>query len=158
MSGLSFKHTKNMNSRIASGRRALKRIEGAWAEFTDAAKRMQTVTLTDAEARSFIEEILPAGKKDASTRLENLREDIYQVYKNTGLLHANPVCRGTMFGLVQAVAEFVDHRSTVRASAKRNEETCAFDAHFLNAGAKKKASAFAHAKKLMSLKYLRKTA
>ncbi len=153
--GLSFKHTLKVNARIAAGTKALRRIETAWQEYTEGSKRMMTVKLKDTEARNFIENLLPS-KAESVTRIENLRESIYQVYKNTGIGRTNPVCKGTLFGLVQAVAEYTDRKATVRSSDLRNEKACRFDATFLNAGAKKKARAYAAAKKLMSMKGLAK--
>ena len=157
VAGLSYKHTLNVNQRLAKGRQALRKIEQAWEEFTEGAKRMQTVKLTDAQARAFIAEVLPSKTKEVSTRLENIREDVYGIFKNTGVCRANPVCRGTLFGLVQAVAEYTDHSATIRASEKRNERTCNFDSKILNDGAKKKGKAMAAALRLLKMhKALRK--
>ena len=152
--GLAFKHTLNVTQRMAKGRQAMRKIQGAWEDFTESAKRMQSVKLTDAEARSFIAEVLPSPKKEISTRLENLRADVYGIYKHTGIARTIPVCNGTLFGIVQAVAEFTDHHAVVRSSDLQDEDACNFDAKFLKSGAKKKAMALGVAKRILRMKGL----
>jgi phage/plasmid-like protein (TIGR03299 family) len=150
--GLSFKHTLNVHNRIGAGRKAFAKIEKAWDDYSTGARRMQMCEMTDANARAFIEQVLPSKTKEVSTKLENLREDIYQVYKNTGIGRHNIKCRGTLFGLVQAVSEWADHHATVRASSKRNSAATDFDFKLLNTGAKKKAQAWSAGLTLMKLR------
>lgn len=150
--GLSYKHTLNVNSRLATGRRAFARIEQAWNDYTAAARRMQMCEMTDAHTRAFLEQVLPSATKEVSTRLENLREEIYQVYKNKGIGRHNVKCRGTLFGLVQAVSEWADHYATIRSSSKRNSAASAFDSKLLKSGAAKKAKAWSAGLTLLKLR------
>lgn len=152
VNGLSFKHTLRVEANMVAGRKAYARIEAAWDSFSDAVKRMIAVKVDDKEARAFIEQVLPTEnkRKGPSKRLENQREDVFQVYKNTGIGRRSVQCKNTLFGVFMAFVEWADHHKTIRTSKKRNEAACNFDAKFIGDGAKKKMLAYGVAKKLQS--------
>jgi phage/plasmid-like protein (TIGR03299 family) len=139
---LAFKHTRNVTSRIQQGRTSLKRIQSDWAAFGAAAKKMQTIRINDQEAREFIRKVMPPPDgKTASTRLENIWDDIYTTFKTSSTIRLLPTTKGTIFGAVQAFAEWADSR-TPRDSKKRNAVAASLDMKIVNDGAKKKAKAW----------------
>jgi hypothetical protein len=107
---------------------------------------MISIPLTDRQSREFIESVLPHDdKKGPSKRLENIRDDIYQIYQNTGIGTRLPKCRNTLFGVVQAFTEWADIKRTVRESSKRDEISARLDARLVSDSAKKKQKAYAMA-------------
>lgn len=149
---LSFKHTLNIGVRIGRARDTFKRVNENWNEFQAGVQKMIAMPITDQEARGFIEQLLPS--KAGGKRIENIREDIYILFKLTGKARLLPECRGTLFGLVQAVGEWADFHQTRRKSTKRSEEAAMIDARLVSDAAKKKMKGWALALWLVNNKKL----
>lgn len=146
---LAFKHTPGVNGRINRARKIFKNVNHSWDEFASGVAKMVMVQVTDDEAKSFITNVL--GESD-STRMENIKGDIYATFK-TGTACVMPRCKGTVFGLVQAFAEWADHGRTVRVSKRRTDEKAArIDARLISDSAKKKQRAFSTALWFMKTK------
>jgi phage/plasmid-like protein (TIGR03299 family) len=145
---LSFKHTRNVNTRIGRARDIFRRVNENWNEFQAGVQKMIAHPLSDVEARRFIEQLTPS--KSGGTRIDNIREDIYTLYKHTGRARVLPQCRGTLFGLVQGVAEWADLHRTIRKSSKRDVAAATLDARLVNDAAKKKQKAWAMSLWLMN--------
>lgn len=139
---LAFKHTRNVAARVGMANKSFKRVNESWDEFSDGVKRMVGVNLSEDEAKQFIAAVLPSAKAEASTKLENIREDIFLIYRDTGIGTRLPKCRGTLFGVVQAFVEWADIKRTVRKSSKRDEESASLDAKLVSDSAKKKQKAW----------------
>jgi hypothetical protein len=104
---------------------------------------MVTVPLNEAEAREFIAAVLVSKSDEPSKRLENLRQDVFTIYRDTGIGTRLPNCRNTLFGVVQAFMEWADIKRTVRKSDKRDAVSAALDARLISDSAKKKQKAWA---------------
>jgi phage/plasmid-like protein (TIGR03299 family) len=137
---LAFKHTPNVEGRLAMARRTWRNVQESWDGFSNGAKRMIATPVTDSEARDFIEAVLSA-KKD-STRAQHIADDVYQLFRNTGLGTRVPACRGTLFGLVQSFCEWGDLHRTIRSAKNKNEVAAALDAKLIADTAKKKQKAW----------------
>jgi phage/plasmid-like protein (TIGR03299 family) len=145
-SPLSFKHTPLVSGRVARAHKVWRRVNETWNEYSNGVQRMISIPLTDRQSREFIESVLPHDdKKGPSKRLENIRDDIYQIYQNTGIGTRLPKCRNTLFGVVQAFTEWADIKRTVRESSKRDEISARLDARLVSDSAKKKQKAYAMA-------------
>jgi len=138
---LSFKHTPRVSARMGQARKIYKRVNDSWDTFTNAVGRMVLVKIDDKEARDLVTAVL--GDSD-STRMENIKEDILTVFKH-GTACQLPKCKGTLFGLVQAFAEWADHGRTVRKSSKRDEVSAGINARLIADSAAKKQRAWATA-------------
>jgi len=138
---LAFKHTPGVNGRINRARKIFSNVNKSWDEFAANVAKMITVSVTDDEAKAFINNVL--GESD-STRMEHIKGDIYATFK-TGTACVMPRCKGTVFGLVQAFAEWADHGRTVRQSKRRDEKSAGIDARLISDSAKKKQRAFSTA-------------
>jgi len=148
---LAFKHTPGVNGRINRARKIFTNVNKSWEEFAGNVAKMITVSVTDDEAKGFINNVL--GESD-STRMEHIKGDIYATFK-TGTACVMPRCKGTVFGLVQAFAEWADHGRTVRQSKRRTDEKAAkIDARLISDSAKKKQRAFSTALWFMKNKKL----
>jgi hypothetical protein len=144
---LAFKHTRNVRNRVQKARKVFNSVNNSWAEFSTGIQKMIAVTVTTAQAREFVESVLPASgdSDDPSTRMGNIHDDILNIYSNTGIGTRLPKCRGTLFGLVQAFTEWADIKRTVRSSSKRDEISAGLDARLVSDSAKKKSKAWAMA-------------
>lgn len=148
---LAFKHTTKVTDRINRARACGKRIVEAWAEFETSVARMIATPVTEQEARDFIDLVLGGDKEKDSTRLANIKVDIYTLFKYTGVGTRHPRCRNTVFGLVEAFAEWADHHQTLRKSkkAKRDEDAAFLHSRLVADSAKKKQKAYAMACAMM---------
>ena len=133
---LAFKHTPNVEGKLAMARRTWRNVQESWEDFSAGAKRMIATPVTESEAREFITAVL-ASKKD-STRSQHIADDIYQLFRNTGVGTRVPACRGTLFGLVQSFSEWGDLHRTIRAAKNKNSVAAALDAKLIADTAKKK--------------------
>ena len=146
---LSFKHTTNVALRLNSANKVMSRVNKNWDEFSNAAKKMMGMRLTEREAKDFIETILPHTGDEPGSKLENIRSEVLTIFRDTGIGCRLPACRGTVFGIVQAFSEYADIKQTVRVSKKRDRASATLDARLMGDAAKKKAKAWAFALYLM---------
>jgi len=151
-SPLKFKHTRNVSDKVQRARKIHRTVMANWDEFKGGVQKMISTPITDETARELIAALV--GDGDA-TRTVNLREEIYSVYKLTGIGTRLPQCKGTVFGLVQGVAEWADHHKQVRKSKKLNEAAAAINSHLIADAAKKKQKAWALALYLANNKSLK---
>ena len=142
---LSFKHTTNVQNRLASANKVMSRVNANWDEFSNAVKKMIGTPISEKEAKEFIEAILPHTGEEAGPKLENIRSEILTIFRDTGIGCRLPACRGTVFGVVQAFSEYADIKQTVRKSDKRDRVSATLDARLMGDAAKKKAKAWAFA-------------
>lgn len=139
---LSFKHTRNVGVKLDRANKVIKVVNSRWNEFSAGVQKMVSVHLSEDKAKEFIESVLPHTGNEASTKLENIRSEILTIYRDTGIATRLPKCRGTLFGLVQAFAEYADIKQTVRESTKRDKVSAALDARLMGAAAAKKQTAW----------------
>lgn len=161
---LSFKHTRKVHQRVANVKRIFRNINQNWELFQTGARKMMGIHMTPDQAREFVAAVLPAEgeanekyltrpvkNEDVSKRLENIRADILDVYWNKGIGTRMPQCRGTLFGLVEAFAEWADIDRTVRKSKVRDDVAAALDTRLVSDSAKKKAKAWGMALALIKI-------
>lgn len=150
---LCFKHTPNVRDRLARARTTFKRMNESWNEFGDGVKKMIVTRINDPDAKAFIEQITPSASE--STRIANIREEIFTLFKLTGMTRTLVQCQGTLFGLVMAVAEWADFHRTTRKTSKRSQDAAVLDARLVNDAAKKKQKAWALSLYMVNNKKLR---
>lgn len=141
MKPLSFKHTKNVENRMADAKRTLRRVHTEWEAFTSAAKSLMTINLNDEEGRSFITSVVGDSE---STQAKNIKEKVFDLWK-VGVSSRIDVCRGTLFGLVMSFAEWSDFHKTMRKSKRFNNNAAEFNVRVVGDAAKKKAKAWSMA-------------
>lgn len=140
---LAFKHTSLVGNRITKAATIIDRVNKSWKEFEGAVQKMMAVDLSDFEAKSMIDSVLGGDLNTDSQRLVNIKMEIYTLWKETGIGTRVGRCKGTVFGMVEAFAEWADRHRTVRKSNKRNVEAASLDAKLVSDSAKKKQKAFA---------------
>ncbi len=146
-SPVAFKHTRNVSARVTQARKVFTSVNKRWDEFSEGVQRMLAYPLSEKDAKDFINNVLPTTTIGAepSTRLENIRSEIFTIYRDTGIGTRLPNCRNTLFGVVQAFVEWADIKRTVRKSTRRDEISAMLDARLVSDSAKKKQKAWAMA-------------
>lgn len=139
---LSYKHTNLVGSRIQKASQIVDRVNKSWKEFEGAVQKMMSVNLSDTEAKSMIDTVLGGDLNSDSARLVNIKMEIYTLWKHTGIGTRVGRCKGTIFGMVEAMAEWADRHRTIRKSNKRSVEAASLDARLVSDSAKKKMRAF----------------
>lgn len=141
---LAFKHTRKVGDRIKRAKRIIKSVNSEFEEFTLGARKMVAYPIKEKDARSFIELVMPdSGPGGPSDKMLAIREHIYTIFTQTGIGTRLPYCQNTVFGLVQAFAEWADIHKTVRTSKRWDDRTAQLDAKLISDGAKKKQRAYA---------------
>lgn len=140
---LAFKHTTLVGSRVQKASKVFDRVNKSWGTFQGAIQRMIATKLTEQEAKGMIDMVLGGDTDRDSKRLVNIKTDIFTIYKHTGIGTQIAKCKGTVFGMMEAFAEWADRHRTIRKSKKRDYEAASLDAKLVSDGARKKQRAFA---------------
>lgn len=93
------------------------------AIFKEQATEMARMSVSRADAMSFILEII-SGKKDAkmdelSTQAINTTKNVYELFNGKGLGSTFNSADGTMWGVVNAITEYVDHHTRSKSNDRR---------------------------------------
>jgi hypothetical protein len=139
---LSFKHSKNVVGKVINANAVLSKVKDHWEDFSVNTKKMSLIKLTEQEAREFIKGVVGDNE---STRSQNVREKIYNLWAIHGIGRAVPACNGTLFGLVQSFCEYGDHYQTVRKSKYLDDSSASVETKTLGNAAKQKAKAWSMA-------------
>lgn len=140
---LCFKHTRNSGARVRRASTVLRNVTENWNEFTRGVQKMVSFPISHTEGRAFIDAVISTTIDEPSTKIENLREQVFDIWTTTGVGTRLPQCCNTVFGVVQAFAEYCDKFKTVRKSKIRNEVAAGIEARLCSAGAKQKQRAYA---------------
>lgn len=140
-----IKHTARAEMKVAAARITFGKLHEYFRNFGSQIKEMTTIKLSEQEARDYFYSIFEGD----ATRLVNLRDKIYNIYKFSGLCINLASCRNTLFGAFMAVVQYADYYKTVRKSIRRNELDAKIEARLSGDGAKLKAESFAMALKIM---------
>lgn len=141
----SFKHGSRVNDRIAAARATVSRINRQWDDMSDRLKRLTDITLSADQAIIYFEGVI--GDSD-STRAQNMRDKLFDLWWETGTGAKLPSCKQTLFGAYQAVCEWVDHYRTTKKSKWKDEHAARLFARLQGDGARKKMEALSVAFKL----------
>jgi len=113
-----IKHSKLVHNQLATAQRMMGALGSYWEDYSDNFQAFSTTKVTDKNVQMFLGLLVP---KD-STRSENIRERIFDIYKNSGLCRNLASCKGTLLGAIMAVMENADHHLTVKKSKLKSED------------------------------------
>lgn len=136
------KHTRHVKDRVKHAKAVVSTVRKNWEELEGNIKKLSLIQMKDEQAEKFIKSIVGDGD---STRTQNVRNAVFDLWKHSGVGRAVPACRGTLFGLVQAFVEYSDHHATVRESKYTDADTANFNSKMFGANAKRKANVWAKA-------------
>lgn len=125
--GISVRHTLNMESRMAEAQKVLNIARSAAAISAERYKALARENMKTAEWQEFLNNLIPdrdlseievSGKrKPSNTRRNNQREDLTQLFE-AGLGQNIAGVAGTKWAAYNAVTEYVNHHSSVKATGR----------------------------------------
>ncbi len=136
-----IKHTKNAKDKVALGRRMFNKLYDSWKGFGDNFEEMTNMTLTEQQAKDYFHAVIGGD----STRANNIKDHVWDIYKSAGLCRHLPSCKDTLFGCFMAIQQQADYYKTVRKAIRRNETDAKIEARLTGDGAKLKALAYSEA-------------
>jgi len=102
-----IRHTTNAQAKLADAHKVLDISHKFVEETQSILEKMATKKVSDASAIKLIEELFPSPEEaEASTRLKNIRDEVWQSYKN-GI--GQEGIKGTAYGFYNGIAYFFDH-------------------------------------------------
>jgi hypothetical protein len=126
---ISIRHTASATARVAAARDALGLTFRYVQAFQAEAEAMIQQAMTDAQVHAMIGELFPAPDHDAPPRTQTAhREREYILTRLWADADTQASIRGSAWAGYQAIAEYVDHHSPVRA---RGDKTAARAARVL---------------------------
>jgi phage/plasmid-like protein (TIGR03299 family) len=123
MSRYSIQHTTSMRQRLEDARLAISHGTEFIAELQKSAEKLAKTQLTDRKARNLIEGIVPQTR----SRRDEVVNDILTVYASSPTIEGY---RGTAYGLLNGVTEYMDHVK------RQNNGNARFESVFFGEGAK----------------------
>ena len=156
--GISIRHVGDIQNKLEEARRvlglSLKYYDGWAEEATAFSKRSLTRTLV----KEYFKTLVPDPKKGNPARARSQRKSLIRLFE-VGKGNTLPTVRGSLWGAVNAVAEFVDHERTVRLATdsrpkdvigqRGRNRTARFESSMFGTGATFKANAWKEALALL---------
>ena len=106
-----IRHTLNVNDRMMEATEIIDAAAETFADSVTIMRNLATKKLSDAAARAFIEKHI--GKGDGK-RAENQRNVILDLYNGRQYGADLPSRKGTLFGVVNAISQYLETESTIR--------------------------------------------
>lgn len=143
---IKIRHSANVQDILQRTRSVMEKIYAEWQENVNTFRLLANHKVSDEEARvQFFEKVVEGD----SSRAQNAREKMFDLYKIVGAGSRIPSCQGTIFGCYIAVVQYVDQFKTVRKSSKGLSELEArVEASLNGAACADKAKAYSLAKRL----------
>lgn len=91
-------------------------VEDSFEDFEDEVTEMSKIKLSDSDTLKYLMAVLNDDKKDIKTpeelsaRRQNILKGVFGMYKGDGKGSSYESANGTVWGAVNAVTEYVDHR------------------------------------------------
>lgn len=134
----SFKHTTFVNDRLSL---AMRMLSGSIAEidqFDSLMRRFTKIRVTDDQAMQWFDDLIgqpKAGSKRSETRFDNVRAEFVRLL-NEGRGAQLSGVRGTAWGVLNALTEYVNHGRSTKVKPGRTESEVRFEAVNFGSGDK----------------------
>lgn len=119
--GVSVRHSGDVQSRMVEAQRILIRSEAVFAQYREFAERLAKKQISSAELVEFTEALVPDPEERRSTRAQNIRSNIIQLF-DAGMGNTERGVKGTAWAAFNGVTEFVDHVRTNKGGAQENQD------------------------------------
>lgn len=138
-----IRHTDNATTRIDEAKAVLGLVRNFNEKFGDAVTELAQKKVNDAFVDAYFKALFPINPNGKfSTRTLNIRNTVRSLYEG-GMKGANmDAIKGTRWGLVNAVTEYVDHKRTIRVTKGRDFAEARADSLLFGSGATLKQTAF----------------
>lgn len=119
----------------------------SWQEWGKDVKKLAKATYSEAASDFFLKELFPTNPEAKNDRAENTRQEVLALAEN-GTGQAIPGVKGTYWGLLNGVTEYLDHKKAHRGKGateserKTNRANNRFESIMFNSSAKKKVKAY----------------
>lgn len=116
----STKHIGDIKSKLEAAKQSLSHAAHYMEELKVTAEKMANETMTKDEVTDFIVSLFPIQKDDSDRKKANANkqiEDVYTCYFAPDLVKFAQ----TKWGMIQAIADYVDHNEPARKSSNYNE-------------------------------------
>jgi len=110
----SFQHTSKLSERIAEARKSFELTVSFEREFKASMETLLKTEVSDDKARLLIKEVIP----DSRPRKEDMVEAVMLNYQTS---ETTQPYRGTAYGLLGGLTEYMDHKKTQRSGNARFE-------------------------------------
>ena len=144
---ISFRHSRKVDDRLAQAEHTVSSIRNEWLQFSEDAKMMSSIEMPADKLEKYFLTVIGTKTPD-SPRAKNILEELIETYNN-GVGAKLGSTKGTIFGALQAVNEWVDFKRTVRKSKFYDEISARVETLVSGSGARQKAKAYAVALGLM---------
>lgn len=117
-SSFRIRHTESMEGRVAEARAALGLVFAHTELWAAEMERLVTIDISDGDVEEFLAKLLPVKASSTPSMpnsVLNRRSVIRDMYLHTPDLDN---VRGTAYGLLQATADFADHRLPVKQESR----------------------------------------
>lgn len=139
--GVSIRHVGDVLGKAQEARRLLGISFKYFDDFASQAKAFAGRSLTQEALAGYFETLVPDPQDGDPSRAIATRESLVRLFE-TGRGNALPSVRGTLWGAVNAVAEFVDHERPTRHRAGESEPVKRFQSAQFGSGSALRARAW----------------
>lgn len=146
LTGVRFRHSKHVTARLGSAKQALGKVKDFWTEASTTFNALATLRVTDEQAKTYFMMLVEGD----STRAENIRDKMFQLFKFTAVGHGLPALSGTLLGCYMAAIEYADHYKTVRKAKHLDETSAKVMSRLMGDTARAKAEAYSMVLNLQS--------
>lgn len=116
---VTIRHTANHSDRMLIARSTLTATISAFRELAEEAEKMMDQRLTDEKFRQIVDGLYPLGGEtgSAQTRYDGRMQTMSHLFNES---ETNSNIRGSVWGGLQSVYEYVEHYATVRGTENGN--------------------------------------
>lgn len=111
-----IRHTGDIAGQVAEAQKVLGISLKYYDSFGEQARHFASRQLTASAVKRYFEDLVPDPKEAEPVRAASTRETLLRLFE-TGRGSDLPGARGTLWGALNAVSEFVDHERPTRGSA-----------------------------------------
>lgn len=151
---IKMRHTVHVKDRLAKAIQTVNKMQQVWDTHAEKFRWFQSLPMTDEDAKIYFAMLAESDEvgDDVPTRIQNVRDKLFDLYKN-GIVSHIPSCRGNLLGGFIAALVFGDYYKTTRTSCiGRSEHDILVESRLTGAGARFKADSFACALRLLHLR------
>ena len=115
---ITVRHNTRFDPELAKAR--LRAIDARFDAFARTAERLAAMQMTSVKCRTFLADLLPQPDKGAVEDTRGFKA-ILALFDGQGMGAELASARGTMWGVLNAVTEYVDHGARARSTEARQE-------------------------------------
>ena len=138
------RHTKNRDAKLTDAKAVLGLSDEYFNEHQDTMRKMAKTSIDDRFAAAYLTALFPDPDDESQAWSTNAkkRNRCFKLYKGEQSGGDQTACKGTAYGLANAVGEWIDHERTTLTSAGRERTDARMDSTMFGSGAQLRETAF----------------